>query len=130
MSITAKPAGASLAPELAILAGSRPGISPALTQVMLPPGCTSVRGAVLGAEVTLVRPPAGAWRTEFEPLEATAELLRVVTVDFLMLVVVAPVTWPAAVVVVSPAAVVVVLSSVPRALVDVVSPEAVVFFLS
>src|SRR5436190_22806562 len=129
MSKMAKPAGPSLAPEFAMFpAGSRVGISPALSQVMLPPVWRSVGGAVLVVEPTLP-PTCGALVRLWLGLAITALLfLAVVVVTFLAVVVVPPtgavVVAPTAVVVVSPATVVVVSSDV-----DVELPVAAVFLL-
>src|SRR5438552_4412104 len=122
----AKPAGPSLAPELAIdPAGSSVGISPALSQVMLPPVWRSLGGAVLVVLPTLP-PTRGALVRLWLGLAMTALFFAVVVVAFFAVVVVAPATdvvvSPTAVVVVSPATVVVVSSDV-----GVVLPVA--FFL-
>src|SRR5437868_5980567 len=118
MSKRAKPAGPSLAPEFAMLpAGSRVGISPALSHVMLPPVWRSLGGAVLVVEPTLP-PTCGALVKLLFGLAMTALFfLAVVVVTLRAVVVVAPgaavVVSPTAVVVVSPATVVVVSSDVP-----------------
>src|SRR4051794_13520621 len=102
MSKMAKPAGPSLAPELAMApAGSSTGISPALSQLTDPPIWTFDGVAVVVVACTLPMPLVGA--LEMFPVGATALLLRVVAVvGFLVVAVVALVVAPvlAAVVVV------------------------------
>src|ERR1700753_2661880 len=112
--------GPSLAPELFSVIGSRPGISPALSQVMVPPAWRSVRAAVVGAAVTLVMPPAGAALTFLPPAAGATEFFLVVAVVLFLVVdgVAAPVLG-----VVSPGAAVVSLVS---AVVDVVASSCVV----
>src|SRR4051794_33420970 len=94
MSITAMPQGPSLEPELAMLIGSQPGISPALSQVRVPPGWADVLGAVV--PVTCWMPAVGAAVTPLLPCAGATTLLRtVVVVAFLVVVAVAPALWVA-----------------------------------
>src|SRR3954463_6098678 len=127
MSNTANPAGPSLAPELAMApAGSRVGISPALSHVMEPPIWTSAALAVLVVAPTL--PPAlGALVRLLLGLAMTALFLAVVAVTLRAVVVVA--FAAAAVVDVSPGTVELV-SAVGAAVVSLVTVVSVVLLLA
>src|SRR4051812_39911560 len=60
-----KAAGPSAEPAPEMFTGSQPSCSELFSQVIVPPGWMSLLGAVVGAEVTLVSPPVGAWFTAF-----------------------------------------------------------------
>src|SRR4051812_43065712 len=132
MSNTAKAGGPSVDPLFTIVIGSMLVTSPALSQVRVPPGWMSVRGAVDAVVVTLAMPLMGAAATPFWATEVRVVFLEVVAVEDLAVV---PVVPPAAAVVgvaPAPAAAVVVVdrsvvASVEATVVDVSAVAALVF---
>src|SRR3954454_14162437 len=78
-----KAAGPSADPAPEMFTGSQPSCSELFSQVIVPPGWMSLLGAVVGADVTLVSPPVGAWVTAFLGAVVVPVVRRaVVAVDF------------------------------------------------
>src|SRR4051794_33830392 len=121
MSKIMKPPGPSALPAPEMLTGSHPSCSAIFSHTIVPPGCTSLLGAVVGAAVMLVSPPVDE-PTVLVP-ELSAVFLAVVAVVRLAVVAVVP---PAVVGVAPEIADVDVVACSPSAVLLVVDSETAV----